>query len=69
MLKDGDLLYYKYPNEITIIIGYDSKFDGKNKSFDSLNKTMIGKVVRDGELIWKRDTNNTSSRQEDRKIQ
>lgn len=29
MLKDGDLLYYEYPNEITIIIGYDSKFDGK----------------------------------------
>lgn len=55
MLKDGDILYYKCSNGITIIIGYDSKFDGKNISLDSLNKTMIDKVVRDGEVVWKKE--------------
>lgn len=39
------------------------------KSLDNLNKTMIDKVVRDGEVIWKKDTNNTSSRQENKKVQ
>lgn len=63
MLKDGDLLYYKYPNGSTMIIGYDSKFDGKNISLDSLNDSyLLDKVVRNGEIIWRRDTNNTSSR-------
>lgn len=63
ILLDGDLLYYKCPNGITMIMGYDSKFDGKNVSLDSLNETyLLDKVVRNGEIIWKRDTNNTSSR-------
>lgn len=65
MLKDGDLLYYKYLNGTTVIIEYDSSFDGKNVSLDSLNETyLLNKVVRNGEIIWKRYTNNTSSRQE-----
>lgn len=34
-----------------MIIGYDSKFDGKNVSLDSLNNTLVDKVVRDGEVI------------------
>lgn len=64
MLKDGDLLYYKCPNGITVIIGYSSKFDGKNVSLDSLDcSPLLDKVVRNGEIIWKRDTNNTFSRQ------
>lgn len=71
MLKDGDLLYYKYLNGITVIIEYYSKFDGKNVSLDSLSNTsLLDKVVRNGEIIWeKRGTNNTSSRQEDKKVQ
>lgn len=64
MLKDGDLLYYKCPNGVTLIIGYDSKFDGKNISLDSLKDTyLLDRVVRNKEVIWKRDSNNTSSRQ------
>lgn len=65
MLKDGDLLYYKYPNGVTMIIGYDSKYDGKNVSLDSLNSCyLLEKVRRNGKIIWSRGTNNTSSRQE-----
>lgn len=41
MLKDGDLLYYKYPNGITMIIGYDSSLDDKNISLDSLNDSHL----------------------------
>ena len=64
-LKDGDLLYYKYPNGVTMIIGYDSKFDGKNISLDSLKEThLLYKVVRDGKVLWEKNTVNTSSRQE-----
>lgn len=69
ILLDGDLLYYNYPNGVTMIIGYDSKFNDKNISLDSLNETyLLDKVVRNGEIIWKRGTNNTSSRQEDKKF-
>lgn len=70
MLKDGDLLYYKCPNGITMIMRYDSKFCGKNVSLDSLSDSyLLDKVVRNREIIWRRDTNNTSSRQEDKKVQ
>lgn len=64
MLKDGDLLYYKYPNGVTMIIGYDSSLDGKNVSLDSLNDSyLLEKVVRGDKVIWERNSNNTSSRQ------
>lgn len=63
MLKDGDLLYYIYPNGTTIIIGYDSSFDSKNVSLDSLINTFsLEKVVRGDKVIWERSSNNTSSR-------
>lgn len=62
MLKDGDLLYYKYPNGTTMIIGYDSSLDGKNVSLDSLNESyLLEKVVRGDKVIWERSSNNTSS--------
>lgn len=62
MLKDGDLLYYKYPNGATMIIGYDSSLDGKNVSLDSLNDSyLLEKVVRGDKVIWERSSNNTSS--------
>lgn len=55
MLKDGDLLYYKYLNGIILIIEYYSKFDGKNVSLDSLSNTpFLDKVVRNGEIIWEK---------------
>lgn len=62
MLKDGDLLYYKYPNGTIMIIGYDSSLDGKNVSLDSLNDSyLLEKVVRGDKVIWERSSNNTSS--------
>lgn len=62
MLKDGDLLYYKYLNGVTMIIGYYSEIDGKNVPLSSLdNSYLLDKVVRNGKIIWKRNTNNISS--------
>lgn len=58
MLKDGDLLYYKYPDGSTMIVGYFSEYDGKNILLENLSSYYcLYKVVRDKKIIWKRDSN------------